>query len=487
MRKFLPLLLAVALVAGCGGGSSSSKSGAGSSSPGGATIAPSTTPFLLRLNTAFDSSQWQTFDTLLKKFPDGEKLYSSIAGKGVNFDTDVKPALGPETDLLALNGADLNAKTFVGLTQPQDQAKFEALLAKGSGPKPVTKEVAGWQVVADKAATIARFEAARSQGGTLADDSEYKEATGDLPSDSLATLYVNGGPLTAAISKRAKTGTTGSLPGVGALDWVSGAFTAVDNGLTLDFRLKSGKQVQIQTYTPELPAEVPADVVLFVDFKGLDSVLQQIKSSPALQGQLGQAQAALGGLLDEVIALFKNEGAVYVQTGAAGTAYTLVLKVEDTASAQGTLDKLGTLVGALSQKPPEQVRVGGTTVEKLSLGTKTSIYYGIVGGKLVITNSEDSIRGLAGNGERLADSQAWKDATSAADMPDQVAGILYADVHNLIPLLEKLQASSSTSSGSTSKPMSAEAKRNLAALGTVLLYGAVDGDVVTAKGFLSVR
>ena len=77
--------------------------------------------------------------------------------------------------------------------------------------------------------------------------------------------------------------------------------------------------------------------------------------------------------------------------------------------------------------------------------------------------------------------------TSAADMPSQVAGILYADVQNLTPLLEKLQASSSKSSGSTSKPMSPEVKRNLKALGSLLLYGSVNGDVVTAKGFVSVR
>ena len=498
MRKLLPLLLAVALVAGCGnssGSGSKGSAGPGSSSPGGAEIAPSSTTFLLRLNTAFDSEQWQTLDALLKKLPDGEKVYSSVAGKGVDFDADVKPALGPETDALALNGVDLNAKTLVGMTQPKDEAKFTALLAKGGGTPPATEDVAGWQVVADKQATIERFKAARQQG-LLADDSEYKDAVKDLPDSSVATLYLKGGTLASAINKRAKTGSGSSqtLPGVGSVDWLSGAATAVDNGITLEFRLKAQK-LQLQTYTPELPAEVPADVVLFVDFKGLDSALEQVRNSPALKKQLGPAQQALGGLLDEVVALFKNEGAFYVQPGAGTTAYTLVLKVDDEASARATLDKLGTLVGALSQKTPQQVTVGGATVQKVSLSAKTSLYYGVVDGKLVVTNSEASIRDLAGGGEHLADSQAWKDATSAADMPDKVAGILYADVHSLVPLLEKLQASSSSSSGSgssgsgssTSKPMSPEVKRNLAALGGLLLYGSADGDVATAKGFLAVR
>lgn len=484
MRKLLLLLAAAALLAGCG--SSSRSSGGGGSSSGGAQIAPATTSFLLSLDTAFDSSQWQTLDALLKKIPNAEKLSASIGGKGVNLETDVKPALGPETDLLALNGADLNNKALVGLTQPADQAKFEALLAKRSGTKPVTKEVDGWQVVADKAATIARFEAARSQG-TLADNADYKAAMSDLPSDALATLYVSGGPLTAAIDKRAKTGSSSSLPGIGSVDWVSGAVTAVDNGFTVDLRVKSSKELQVSAYKPQLPAEVPADVALFVDFKGLDSALEQAKSSPALKNQLGGAEAAIGGLLDEVIALFKNEGAFYVQTAGSSTAYVLVLEVDDTAAAQGTLDKIGTLVGALSQKPPKQVSIGGATVSELALGAKTTIDYGIVAGKLVISNSEAAIRDLAGSSERLADSQPWKDATSAAGMPDQVAGILYADVQSLEPVLEKLQASSSKSSGSTSKPMSPEAKQALQAFGTALLYGAVDGDVATAKGSLSLR
>lgn len=493
MRRLLPLLLAVALLAGCGnssGSGSKASAGPGSSSLGGAEIAPSSTTFLLRLNTAFDSQQWQTLDALLKKLPDGEKLLSSIGGKGVDFNADVKPALGPEADALALNGVDLNAKTLVGMTQPQDEAKFKALLAKGGGTPPATEDVAGWQVVADKQATIDRFKAARQQG-LLADNSQYKDAIRGLPDSSLATLYLNGGTLASAINKRAKTGSSSSqtLPGVGSIGWLSGAATAVDNGLTLEFRLKAQK-LQLQTYTPELPAEVPADVALLVDFKGLDSALEQLRNSPALKNQLGPAQQALGGLLDEVVALFKNEGAFYVQPGAGKSAYALVLKVEDEASARATLDKLGTLVGAFSQKTPQQVTVGGATVEKLTLSAKTSVYYGVVGGKVVVTNSEASVRDLGGSGERLADSQAWKDATAAAEMPDKVSGILYADVHSLVPLLEKLQASSTSSSGSgssSSTPTSPEVKRNLAALGSLLLYGSADGDVATAKGFLAVR
>ena len=165
-----------------------------------------------------------------------------------------------------------------------------------------------------------------------------------------------------------------------------------------------------------------------------------------------------------------------------------MLKVDDEAAAGATLDKLGTLVGAFTQKAPEQVDVAGVSAKKIAVG-KSAVYYAVFDGKLVLTNAEGAIRGLKGGGQRLADSQAWRDATTSAGLPDQTVGIFYADVQKLLPLIEKLQASSSsgTGSGSGSKPLSPQAKRNLAPLGTVLLYGAVNGNVATAKGFVSVR
>jgi hypothetical protein len=482
VRRLSVLILAAALLAGCGGGSSTKQPASpGSSTPGGASVAPLSTPFLLRLNTAFDSPQWQAFDRLLRKFPDGTKLYSSIAGQGVDFDNDVKPALGPETDLLALTLEDLNSGAFLGLTQPRNEAKFLTLLTKNDSTPSVSEQIADWHVIADERTTIDRFKQARNEG-VLSGSAAYKDAVAELPANALATVYVNGNVLTRAIAKQAKT-TAGPVPGIGRIGWLSGALTAQPGGLALDFRLK-GDELTVSPFAAELPAEVPAGVSLFVDFKGLDAALEQLKRSPALQKQLGSAEQALGGLLDEVIGLFKNEGAVYIRPGATGNEYTLVLKVDDEAAVGATLDKLGTLVGAFAQKAPEQVDVAGVSAKKIVLG-KSTVYYAVFDGKLVLTNSEGAIRGLKGGGQRLADSQAWQEVKTAAALPDQTVGILYADVQKLLPVIEKLQASSSSGSGST--PLSPQAKRNLGPLGTVLLYGAVNGNVATAKGFVSVR
>src|SRR5581483_12462026 len=103
---------------------------------------------------------------------------------------------------------------------------------------------------------------------------------------------------------------------------------------------------------------------------GLDATLDELKRSPAGSAQLGQATKAVGPLIDEVIGLFKGEGAFYARPG---PEYALVLKVDDEASARETLDKLGTLAGAAAQRAPEQVEVDGVQANQVRVG-KTTVY-----------------------------------------------------------------------------------------------------------------
>ena len=86
------------------------------------------------------------------------------------------------------------------------------------------------------------------------------------------------------------------------------------------------------------------------------------------------------------------------------------------------------------------------------------------------------------NGPYLADSQAYKDAAEAAGLPDQTTGVFYADVPKLVPLLDTL-----AKSGKSGKPLPPEVKAKLEALSTTIFYGSVDGDVLSVKGFASVR
>ena len=203
-------------------------------------------------------------------------------------------------------------------------------------------------------------------------------------------------------------------------------------------RLK-GDELEVTPFTPELASQVPADVSLFIDVKGLDATLDEAKRTPALQKQLGEAQKALGALIDEVIGLFKGETAITVRPVGGKNEFTLLVTVDDAEKAKGTLDRLATLVGAFTQKTPEPVNVAGQDFQKLSLG-KSVVYYGVLDGKLVVTNAEGAITSLV-NGPYLADSQAYKDTAEAAGLPDQTTGVFYADVPKLVPLLDTLAKS----------------------------------------------
>ena len=462
MRRLSIAFLAV-LLAGCGAGTKRA------GPAGGAEVAPKSSAFLLRVNTDFGSADWAAVNMLLKSFPDGEKLFAGIAG-GADFDRDVKPALGPETDLVALSGRDLRQGVFLGLTQPKSPAKLDALLAKGT-PRAVSEQVGDWRVISETRPAIDRFKQARN-GGVLTSDKDYRKATDGLPENALARVYVDGAAVAQALGTRLKTG-SGPVPGLGRIGWLAGAVTAREKGFALEARIQ-GDEIEATPFTAELPAEVPAGVTAYVDFKGLDATLEELRRTPALSNLLGSSSRLLGGVLDDVIALFEGEGAFYVRPGTHGDEYTLVLKVADEQEAEATLDRLATLAGAVLQKVPEQVEIEGVSAEKLDLG-KVTLYYAVFDGKLVITSAESGIRGLAGAGPRLAGSKAWQDAKAAAGMPSETAGILYADVGKLAPLLRKETKGTPT------------VERNLAALGTGLVYASVDGSLFSLEGFLSVR
>src|SRR6185312_10082827 len=100
VRRLGLLVAALALVlAGCGG-----TTGPGS---GGADFVPASAPLYLAINTDLGSSQWDTVNELANKFPDKQKAIDSIKQQltknGLDWDEDVKPALGPELDLVMLD------------------------------------------------------------------------------------------------------------------------------------------------------------------------------------------------------------------------------------------------------------------------------------------------------------------------------------------------------------------------------------------------
>src|SRR5918992_327206 len=125
-KRILGVLAAgLALAAASCGGSSDTKT-----TLSGAEMVPADVPLFVSIDTDLESEQWQTVQDLLDKFPGRDRLLAELkeelASEDVDFERDVRPALGPELGIALLDIED--GDTLVGLVQPEDEAKLSALL-----------------------------------------------------------------------------------------------------------------------------------------------------------------------------------------------------------------------------------------------------------------------------------------------------------------------------------------------------------------------
>ena len=485
--------LAVALVtglavvaAGCGGGSG------GASSAGGADIAPASSPLFISVNTDLEGDQITTFRTLLDKFPGSDGLLrmalAELEQKDVDFEQDVKPALGPELDIVLLDlgqGGETSNPEVVALLQPNDPAKLDALLEKDTDGTPTVKEeVDGWTVLAESQASIDRFKEMRS-GGTLADSGRFADAMEGLPDDALARAYVNadaivksyqetGAPLSAqAFDQLFPNG----VPSVGA------TVSAEEGGLRFQ---ATGKTTQpTDTFEASLPDELPAGALAYVGFNNLaKGVRESLKSAgeanDQFDQQLGQIELVLGLSIDrDVLPLFEQEGAIAVYPAASGSGFPgiqLVVKVDDQEQAVGTIDKV--LARAAQFLPgiptPRSIDIGGVKAKAVEYQGTTIIYAGF-DGKLVITNAADTIEAMQGSGEKLSDDQTYRSARENADVPGETSGIFYVNLNSAFDVVQSL---------SEQPP---QVQENVEPLDSFLLYSTADDGRVTVSGFLAIE
>jgi hypothetical protein len=484
MRAFaVGVFASLALLAsGCGG---SSGSATGESGPSASDFVPATAPVFVSVNTDFGSDQWKKLDALSQKFPDRAQGLAMLQGElqkqGVSWD-DVKAALGPETALAVLKFAG-DTGNALGLTEADDQAKLDALIAKldqadSSGGPTLKEEVDGWTIISDAQSALDAAKQAHD-GDSLSDDETFKGATDDLPADALVKFYVSGAALQQQLKKSLGSGDLGT----GKLTSISGDVEAQDDGVGFDVVVHSSGGETPATYTSKLVDEVPAGALLYASFNGANRALNQISKNPQLQSQLGTIQGLLGVSFSEITSLFEKEGAIYVRQGAPFPEVTVVLETDNEQAAMGIADRLaGRLAGFLGggqAAPPTSTTISGVPVKKLSVGP-VAIYYGVFDGKLVITDSPSGISGLKEGGQKLSDDPAFKDAQAAAGMPDETSGFLYVNVKDAVPLIENFAQTAG-------QPLPTEATGNLQPLRSFLAYGTSAKGKTTLKGFLEIK
>jgi uncharacterized protein DUF3352 len=478
MRSLLSLLVAalVLVATGCGGGDDG---GAATGSESAATLAPATASLYVSVDTDFESAQWEQLNDLLDRFPGRDRLSRLIQGEladeDLDFERDIKPALGPTVEFVLL---DFKDEQGYALTKPRDEQKFRELLAKSDDP-PVTREIDDWTVIAESEAVLDRVEQEADED-SLSDSERFTDAMDRLPDEALVKLFVNGERALEAL-REAQPSTT--IPArFGRFVAASMAVEAEDNGFRLaGFARTEGGEVE----PPELGAlvdAVPAGAYAFVNFHGYDGQLElteQLRTTPELQNVIAQAERFLGVTVDEITTLFNQEGILYVRPGALIPEVTLVLEVDDEAGAVGVLDRLAQRATGLGGSSPRERTIGGVQAKELSFGQFSLLYAGF-DGRLVVTTQADGIADLRADGDKLVDEGRYEDALEAAGLESDEEAVLYLDLQKTIDVAEQLAQLAD-------EPLPSEVRANLEPLRSVIAGGRFGKEDSTFTLFVQVE
>jgi hypothetical protein len=477
-------LLALALaLSGCGAKDQAAT--------GGAEIVPASAPAFVSIDSDLSSDQWQQVDELLQKFPARSMLVNELqsslkADSGLDYEDDIKPALGDEVDLVWLDFEN-EGSNIVALTKPKDEDAFQRMLEKGNstGPDELTCEKTdGWFVCADSQEKIDRFKAMPG-GEKLADDELFNDALAELPDEALVHVYVRGQSIVDALKDFDLPGSPLPLGADQQPEFLSAALAAEGSGFRL---VGSGRAANAPESRPEpfestLLEDVPDDAVAFLTFKGGDEYqkqLDELEKNDAYRMGVREFERMLGVPLSSLLKLFENEVGLYVRPGSPIPEVTLLIEAPNE---QEALKRVNAAVIALTKTVPAQpchapeeeagVHVDCVGFENVELRTAAFDQ------KVVVTIGHGAIAKLRDEGDKLADDEGFNDARDAADMPAESVGFMWLDLEDGIPMVMGLAAASGGS-------IPAEIRENLEPLGSFLAWADSDGRSGSFTAFLEI-
>lgn len=455
MRAAVALLAAFTLVTACGG----SNVGAGPASSAG-LLKPGALVYWQTVSDP-DSAQWEQAEDLLARFPDGDRwlaqLKRDLQDEGVTWEEDVKPALGPVVDVVVYDGGGGKSPAVVGLTNPEDKDKLLALvrkLNKRSDEPAVTRVVGDWVAISDREESIDA--ALKEQGGqTLADDDTFNSALEGLPDDALSRVYVD--PARAIeLVRPGKERDALSLLGLDALDFAGAWVKAKEDAAELAVTARGEGTDRLfgtgQPYSSELLDKVPDDAFAFLSFQGdgLRRQLEAIRGNSLFAKGLRELEREYGIELDEVLPLLAGEVAFYARPGLLMPEFTLLI---------ATTNEVGTraAVERVLRRVPDEPRLSVRTLD----------------GIVVVSTAHDPADDLGESGDKLPDEDAFKDALEAAEVPEQYTGLAYVDLTKVAGLIAAFADS-------------AEVRRNLEPLRSLVAFGTKAGDEISARAVLEI-
>jgi hypothetical protein len=432
MRGLVGAALAALVLstAACGGTGASLASLPGD---GAAHLVPPDAIAFVSADARLDSDQWRTVRDLVGP------IHLPL---GLDYDRDVKPAVGDELNLAVLDVKEGKPEA-VAIVKPSDESKLRALAAKfDEGDEHYTvRHVGDWAVVADSTDAFAAVSRAET-GRSLADVPQFQRAMEQLGRNALVVAYVGG---------RGSQLLSGKLRGLayvaGLPETIAARLAAEDDAVRLQVHLQQRKPAP--AYRPRLMGDVPSGALLAVSFKNAQRLLERLALEPTLHDAAAGLERALGVSIGALAPVLRGEGVFYVTQGVLLPTFVLEVESQNPAEAEHILRRLA------------------SKSTMLPLGVFTR------GNRVFLSNGRPL---QVSAGPKLVDDPPFKDALAAADTPEDVTWLAYADLHRLVPVLQTL--SQALGSGGTQPRTEAPA---LDRLGTIVAFGARSGSTTSVE------
>ena len=453
------LLSAIAVATGCGNDGSSA-SGAASLAPAGAVVYGEAT-----LDPSDD--QQAAIDALIEKFPGegsaGERIRGllekafSESDIGLSYAKDIEPWLGDRAGFFVASltpGSDSSAALLVAT---DDEGKAGDAIEKGAKANDgkaasykghdyyaisdgAAGVVDGWVVLGSESGFKAAVDTAEG-GARIEDDDAYTEALDDAPEERLGFVYFN---TPAFLKQLQKTGAGASLGPFAGLfkDPVLATFNATEQGVRLEATL------------PE-----------------------SLTSAFPILGESGGRAAALpatGLDLDKDVIAWMGDWSLFVRgESVAELSGALVVETSDEAASARFIDA----VARLARKADVNVtaRDGGVTLSTSEVPEPIHLFQS--DGKVVLAYGDAAAADALDPGEKLGDTQAYKDAEEALGGDYDLS--FYLGFEPILALVD--------STGAGDDEGWQKVKPYLEPLGALVVGAKKDGDTLRSAFGLTVR
>lgn len=478
LRRAIPTLAALVasalLVAGCGGsdGGDSASSSSGTV-PASASLAPADATAFVTVNTDVGSEAWADAGKLVDLVPGARKMVDGIVADmdGLKWEEDVRPMLGPELVVVVTK----DNKPVV-LMQPKDEAAFQRVVESGDGTAAIG-EVDGWKVAGEDQASIDAYTAALD-AGTIESSEQFTASMEALPGNAMARVFVSGANVMDSVRELAASGngTTQDL----AFEGMSMAVVPEKAGVFMTATVKTPAGGNGTSYTPALLEKVPGDAVMALSFGGTQETVDSVIDGLDIDGISGALEDTTGLSLDSILGLFSGEGMLYLREGTPIPEVTLVLAPKDVDKAFTDVDDLVRNLAKGMDAEITEADQDGVTVYRVDAGT-VNLQYARVDDAVIVTTGASGIRLFRGDGDKLADAEAFTRAADKVSLGDRTSGFVYVDVDGLVPLVEGL-------ADTADETLPDDVRKAIEAFDSVILTAtSAEGGSTTMSGFVAMN